>query len=544
MNKNLIFVRAFISFVNWVKRKIMIGLVQKYLEINHFSNQKESFEDLFQSHPNYPSLFAITDTLNMLSIENIAIKVPKEELLELPNSFLAIYNEGLALISKTDTLIGIVSEKGEKLELSFNEFIAGWNGVIIAIEPNEMTESASLLGVSKWFMYCLPVLALLVLSSIYNSYEIYDFILLFTSVIGLVFSVFIVREKLGLKNHIVSKFCSINSNVSCDSVIQSEQGVINKWISFSDLPILFFSVNVLAITFQPSSSSNVVGFLSVVSIPVLLYSILIQKLQLKKWCLLCLVVSFIIVIQSAIWFFMGPAVLEVAFPKLFPYLFFLILTSSFWLGLKPILEHKFKIEKSIIELKKIKRNSTVFNSLLRRIPVIEGFDQLEGLRFGNRNSDVNITLILSPSCGHCHKAFQEAFELVSSFPQKVSLHVLFNINPQNEDNPYKVVAESLLAINNANLGMMWESVSDWHIQRMGLEKWNNKWRISPIPRRVNHQMVQQYNWCLENEFNYTPVRIVNDKLFPLEYDINDLKYFLNDFAEERELFETNSLVEV
>jgi hypothetical protein len=52
--------------------------------------------------------------------------------------------------------------------------------------------------------------------------------------------------------------------------------------------------------------------------------------------------------------------------------------------------------------------------------------------------------------------------------------------------------------------------------------------------KVNHQIHQQYNWCSENEFNYTPVKIINDKLFPKEYDINELKYFLNDFSEEKE----------
>ncbi|MFV8347623.1 vitamin K epoxide reductase family protein [Flavobacterium sp. ZB4P13] len=522
----------------------MISLVQKYLEINHFSNQKEGFEDLFQSHPNYPSVFAVTDTLNMLSIENIAIKVPKEQLLELPNSFLAIYNEGLVLVSKTSALINIVTEKGEKQDLSFNEFITGWDGIVIAIEPNETIENESLKSNSKWLIYSLPVLALIIVSTIYNSYGLNDFVLLLTSIIGLLFSVFIVQEKLGLKNQIVSKFCNISPNASCDSVIKSDKGEINKWVSFSDLPILFFSVNVLSIALQPASSSNVVGFLSLLSLPVILYSIWVQKRQLKKWCLLCLVISFIIVLQSVIWIFMGQPFLGIALPNLFSYLISLIVTTSFWLVIKPILENKIKMEKSINELKKFKRNYDVFNFLLKKIPVVKGLDQLEGLRFGNRNSEVNLTLILSPSCGHCHKAFQEAFELVSTFPQKISLNVLFNINPENNDNPYKVVVESLLAINNSNLGKMEEAISDWHIQKIGLEKWNNKWKIDNIPMRVNHQIEQQYNWCLENEFNYTPVKMVNDKLFPVEYDVNELKYFLNDFTEEKELLEMNSLVEV
>jgi hypothetical protein len=180
---------------------------------------------------------------------------------------------------------------------------------------------------------------------------------------------------------------------------------------------------------------------------------------------------------------------------------------------------------------------------LKEIPVVKGFDLLEGLKFGNRNSEVRLTLILSPSCGHCHKAFQDAFELVSKFPQKVFLNVLFNINPENNDNPYKVVVESLLAINNSNLGNMEEAISDWHIQKIGLEKWVAKWKIVNVPMRVNHQIEQQYNWCLENEFNYTPVKIVNGKLFPNEYEISELKYFLNDFSEEKEYSGINSLVE-
>ncbi|CAM2826480.1 hypothetical protein [Flavobacterium frigoris] len=58
----------------------MISLVEKYLEISHYSSQKSEFEDLFQSHPNYPSLFTITDSLDLLSIMNMAVKVPKEQL--------------------------------------------------------------------------------------------------------------------------------------------------------------------------------------------------------------------------------------------------------------------------------------------------------------------------------------------------------------------------------------------------------------------------------------------------------------------------------
>ena len=59
-----------------------------------------------------------------------------------------------------------------------------------------------------------------------------------------------------------------------------------------------------------------------------------------------------------------------------------------------------------------------------------------------------------------------------------------------------------------------------------------KWKVEHNGMQVNNQLFQQYNWCSKNEFNYTPVKIVNGKLFPKGYDINELKFFLNDFASE------------
>ena len=182
----------------------------------------------------------------------------------------------------------------------------------------------------------------------------------------------------------------------------------------------------------------------------------------------------------------------------------------------------------------------MFQFLSKKIPSMIGFKQLEGLQFGNKNADVQLTIIISPSCGHCHKAFEEGFELLSKFPERVFLHVLFNINPENEQNPYKKVVESLLAINNAAPENRDEAISDWHIKKMTLEEWKEKWTLNVIDMKVNQQIHEQYNWCLKNEFNYTPVKIINDALFPNEYEISDLKYFLHDFSEEKRV-EENAL---
>lgn len=162
---------------------------------------------------------------------------------------------------------------------------------------------------------------------------------------------------------------------------------------------------------------------------------------------------------------------------------------------------------------------------------------MEGLHFGDSNAAIKLTLILSPSCGHCHEAFKEAFELVSKFPKKIFLKVLFNINPENDQNIYKVVVESLLVINNLIPEKIEEAIFDWHVQKMELQEWKEKWIVEFIDMKSAEQIHKQYNWCLQNGFNYTPIKIVNKKLFPKEYEIEELKYFLNDFSEESETVE-------
>lgn len=519
----------------------MINIVKKYLDINHFSNEKTAFEDLFLSHPNYPSVFAITDSLDMLSIENIAIKVPKEQFPELPDAFLGIFKQELVLVHKTDALIKIETAKGEKKNVLSNEFLEDWNGVIIAIEPNEIKLGKVDAFNYKGFQFGFPALILVALSIAFNQYGLSDIAALVTSIIGLVISVFIVQEKFGYKNEMVSKFCNINPNASCDSVIKSDKSEINKWLGFSDLPLLFFGVNVLSILLQPAGSVPIVGALSSAALPVIAYSIWLQKFKLKKWCVLCLAVSLVIVVQAVAFWISFESDLIAVLSNLHFYSFVFVLVTSLWLLLKPVFEDKIKAEGSANELKKFKRDYKLFSFLSKEIPVAEGFQKLEGLNFGNENAELKLTIIISPSCGHCHKSFEDAHGLYSKFPEKVFLNVLFNINPENNENPYKPVVENLLAINNHSPEKAEEAIIDWHVKKIGLEEWKEKWVINVVDMKVNHQIHQQYNWCSVNEFNYTPIKIINEKMFPNEYEISELKYFFNAFSEEKAAMENNSI---
>ena len=512
----------------------MKNLVKKYLHQNQFSNVVDDFEDLFQSHPNYPSLYAITDTFNLLSIENIAVKIPKEQIEELPKQFLAIYENQLVLVNKEDKKISVENDELKKKQVKYSNFLEFWNGIIIAIEPNTKITTISNKKSSLWLLSTLPFIALISLSIYYNNYTFSSLSSLVISIVGIIISVFILQEKFGVKNEIASKFCNMNSSASCNSVIKSKTSKINKYFNFTDLPLLYFGISFLSILIQPLQSTLIVGVVSVISIPMILYSVWLQKFGIKKWCVLCLAVSFLIVFQSVFLISANTSFDVISQINFAILLFVSIVVASIWLFIKPILESKYTLENKNTELNKFKRNFNLFQFLSKDIEEYDDFEKLKGITFGDKNADTQLTLILSPSCGHCHKAFKDAYELYQKFSEKLYLNFLFNVNPSNNDNPYKTIVENLLALNDQNPKKAQEAIIDWHINRLDLENWKRKWTIEMPLMLINQQVQNQYYWCLKNKFNYTPVKIINGKQFPNGYEINELKYFINDFHYENE----------
>ncbi|WP_136667718.1 vitamin K epoxide reductase family protein [Flavobacterium sp. H122] len=511
----------------------MLNIIKKYLKLNKYYNQEELFEEAFLSHPNYPSLYAVTDSLNYVSIENLAVKIPKEQFSELPEIFTAVFKRELFLVTKEESSVLIEDDKGKKVKLSFDEFLSDWDQIILVVEPNAEENNIDLKNnYSKWFLYLLPVGLLVLLSVFSNNFSVSGFLTLGTTLIGLGLSVLILQEKYGIKTEVGSKLCNLGTETSCDSVIRSDKGEIIKGLSFYDLPILFFGINFLALLLSPETSGVIISILSLISIPFLFYSVWLQKNQIKKWCLLCLAVSSVILIQG-FFFLIGKSFFGSDFVSgILNYLMSSVIIGSAWFLIRPLLEKEIKLKDELNTHKRFKRNFKVFRFMMKKIEVQEGFESLKGITYGDSNAVVKLTFFLSPSCGHCHKAFKDAVSLFEKNRDKIYLKILFNVNPENRDNKYLQIVETLLTLNSSDEEIAKEALNDWHGKNLGIEMWKEKWPSLTHDMIVNNQLQKQYEWCLVNNFNYTPVKIVNNELFPNEYELNDLQYFINEYSEE------------
>jgi uncharacterized membrane protein len=242
------------------------------------------------SHPNYPSLLSITDTLDELGIENAAVQIEKDHLYEMSVPFLAHLNGNGGEF--------VIVKNRDNLEKQFPKFFDRWGGVAVAAEKSEgwqhKLNSEWLLKDKKQIAAITATLLLLAAFIMLTGITSLSWIqtsLLLIAMAGLFVSWMIVSKELGIENKIADQVCG--KDTDCNSVIHSKKAKLPLGIAWSDAGIIYFSFLLLALLI--SSFKGTVGGLYILllvlatcAFPVTLLSIYYQWRVVKKWCRLCL----------------------------------------------------------------------------------------------------------------------------------------------------------------------------------------------------------------------------------------------------------------
>lgn len=100
-----------------------------------------TLKDTLQSHPDYPSLLSISDSLNRWNIRTLAVKITVDKLDELSCPFIAHLEikGGLFTTIKAvnDKEILYLNNRGKAQVLDRAEFLEQWNGVSLLAEADE-----------------------------------------------------------------------------------------------------------------------------------------------------------------------------------------------------------------------------------------------------------------------------------------------------------------------------------------------------------------------------------------------------------------------
>jgi len=531
-------------------------LVSSLLKSNKIKVDLDELKTQLISHPDYPSLYAISATLNLFEVENLAVNVPVniETFDQLPESFLAELTIGsaksLVLTTKFENKVRI-QESDKSDEISTEEFLKIFTGVILAVEADEETAKQQKSTNKKpIFYFAYGMLGILFASMFLDvPSQLMSLAYLLSTIIGLYISVAIVKQELGMKTVIGDAFCSgKDEKSSCDDVISSSGAKISGGIKLSTMSLLYFTMALITgIVFQLIGNGfNVLFYLSVLSIPVTFYSLYYQAVVLKKWCKLCLGIVGMLYVQIAI----ASSVLLIGsfpLPRMANLLIALGVGIVVALGvaiLVPMVEELNGLKGEKIKYMKFKRNFKMFKmNLMTSERILESAtgEIVDDLIFGDKNAPLTVSVISNPLCRHCKEAHHVMDNVLQKFQGKVKFRVRFLVNTEMKDNLGMKIAEKLLeiyfqkgekvCITEMNKVYGDASAADW-LSLVGESQTDYK-----------KMLKKESEWCYNHQINFTPEMLVDGWRFPQSYERSDLVYFIDELVEEKQIDEKELMTE-
>ncbi len=463
----------------------------------------------------------------MFGVENQAYQVDKNQFHQLPDCFLCVINRSndlpsIAMIEKKANSVKVQYENGQKEKLDIDYFKAQWSGVTVLVEPSERKETSFK---ANTFSITTAFVGLASLYTVLSNFNWMVLLSLLLVMVGFGISLLIVQESLGIRNALTARVCNSGKNSSCNEVLSSKGAKIFGFIELADASIIYFVTLWLTIFLSSLKGSSFAEFYLFVvsSIIILPYTIYYQWRVVKKWCLLCLGITIVILCLSILGgvylssnnfsFGLGNAMIPVGS---------LVFVSLVWIEIKKLWKQHIHFKKLEFDHYKFKRDSGIFDAALKKsVPLTE--PNYIPIVIGNKTSEEKITIVLSTSCGYCHDTYTNVQGLLKK-NESLKIEILFNMNIGNIGNRYNVVAKRLMEIAFED-SKIDEALSDWFEKNTSLNVWLEKWKESKN-KKYDSLLHEHVNWCTKNNINYTPAIVYKNYLFPEAYSLTDLYYVL------------------
>ncbi len=506
---------------------ILLNTLISYFKAEKIKVSPTELELQLFTHPHTPSLYAISETLNFLNIENVAAQVEAHQLDQLSEHFVAFISddsgkEKFYHVQQREDQIYI---HGKKKLITKETFKNVWNGIILIAEQSKNIEKINTnTWINKGFIALISILALVFLWG--NAFTIIFCIL---GVLGLYVSNQIFETQNDKSSYLGDKICGTEEENGC-----------SKILNISKYNLYIFTPNQLLFSFLSAAMISVILTTSFTPIHIALYTaallaiislLCIQGFVVKSWCKLCLLSSLIITLQfgtillnsnftyvSTDYFWSSLFLKEMVLFILFFSILLLVIYQYHKLK-----KQNYTLNTSAIELIKFKRSPKTIKSILvdtEKIKFPEGADQL---LFGNQQATNVIRLVLSTTCSYCKKSFHDFHELYLRKGTEYQFQLIFNHYGDLASERNKTLAQLINTYST-------DTQKDFlNTLKAVLEQQNTSNKgVHNTQYTANNSKVitDQRNWCERNGIFQTPILIINQTIMPEFYDASFIEDIL------------------
>ena len=515
-----------------------------YLKHLNVKVNNATVDETLQNHPDWPSMLCITDSLGKWNVPNGVGKIEQEKIDELPTPFIAYTHDRenpLAIITQINNNAIQLYQNNYNAAITETKetFLKRWNGVYLIAEPDEQSgEQNYKANKQKTFVNSLlPVAAiasivifsLLLLNNIIKSTSlsaIAIYLQYFILLAGVAVTSLLLWYEIDKNNPILQKVCTGIAKGNCSAILTGKQAKLFNWLSWSEVGFFYFSGALLSLLFVPNAI-DILAWLNILALPYTIFSVYYQWRVAKQWCVLCLAVQTLLLL-GAINVIANGLLLPIANTQLLipQYVLFFSLTPIIWFACKPYILRLQQAKNTKREYLRIKFNTEIFETLLKKQKKIELSTEGLGIDIGNPNAANTIIKVCNPYCGPCAKAHPKIEALIEQNPN-VKVKIIFTTT-NDENNPAVKPVRHLLAIaEEGNETKIKHALDDWYLaEKKDYEVFEKKYPMNGELLKQGNKIEAMQKWSNAIEIAFTPTIFVNGYQLPDAYSVEDLQYFL------------------
>jgi uncharacterized membrane protein/protein-disulfide isomerase len=497
------------------------------------------FSERLNEHPEYPNILALSDVLDKHGINNSAYKISVADITLLPTPLIAQMrdskNRYLFISAVRNTELKVWNGEGPHYSINKDDFEERFTGVILASEAKQLDLFKRISGLYTSVKQYLPkiVIYLLLATSIFFtsgciSLSNRPLLAALFYALGLITSILIVSQGIGLDYTIVTAFCNANKP-NCNTLINSNASKIFGWLSWGEVGLFYFTGSFLAILFSKNSSNvlHALSLLNFICLPYTFYSIYYQLRIAKQICILCTTVQVLIWLGFiALFPCFNLKDLKLFLSEILNLAIFFLTPIVLWFLYKPFFAAKRKLTSLEKQLLKLKRDKQLFTNQMHIQPILSTPNEKWSIALGNSEANNILTVVSSPNCAPCARAHQILHKWLA-MDLNLQTRIIFSPNASVGDNK-NIVKHFMALYNKGSKDVVGEALSNWYSNKYNgdYERFSEDYPAD-FSELIDDQLEQQIEWCKISEIRGTPTLFLNGKLVPRMYQLQDIQYFLS-----------------
>lgn len=494
-------------------------------------------DNLYNGHPYKFSLYGLSQMLSEYKVPHAGMKVSDKEsgLKELAVPFVAHAGNEFVLVYKKNSKDVSYLWNGKEIRIGRERFEEIWSGNVLLAEADEEScepdyerhRRSERWEKLKWFILFVSVAGLCLFvgikNGLFSSLGLVTLVVLNTA--GLYTCLLLLKKQMHVQSEQADKICSLFKKSDCNNILQLKEAKLWGLISWSEMGFGYFVSNLIVLFAVPSLIPYMV-LIGAFAILFSFWSVWFQKIKVKQWCPLCLIVQLLFWVLGACYLLFGligmpawpvEALLGTACIYALPPLTANLLCEHIGKGMQ--------FQRIRQQMNALKMRDEVVTTLLKAQDYYPVDETDSKILFGNPQANLRVTVLTNPHCEPCGTMHKRIEDLLEKAGDRICVQYIFTAFDGDLESSNK---ELIAVYLHRPLEEATRILHEWYTggkyeKEDFFRRYPEDWENTEVLKEFNcHQ-----EWKKNTRLTATPTILINGHKLPREYRIEDVVYFVD-----------------